>query len=108
MTSSMPPGDAVTTDDSADAALDEDAPPATGLEPDTAADAPGEGGASADVAPTPDQDGQPQAVPTTLVGPALENVEMRRGTEDLQSSEEKLAQAKEYADAVAAKTLPTS
>jgi hypothetical protein len=104
MTSSLPAGDAVTTNDPADPALDEDAPTATGLEPDTAANAPGEGEASgsADVANTADRDdGRPRDPHTTLDGPALENDEIRRGTEDLLSSEEKLAEAKEYRDEVA-------
>ena len=111
MTSNLPAGDAVTPNDSAGPALGEDAPPATGLEPDTAADAAGKGkaSASADVAPTPDSaDGQPPPTHTTLSGPALENDEMRRGTEDLLSSEEKLAEAREFGDDVAARTRPST
>jgi len=41
-----------------------------------------------------------------LSGPALENAEMRRGTEDLRSSQDKIAQAREFADEVARKTGP--
>jgi hypothetical protein len=111
MTSNLPAGDAVTTDDSADPALDEDAPAATGVGPDAPSNAPGERevSGSADVANTADQDdGRPPVAHTTLDGPALENDEMRRGTEDLLSSEEKLAEAKEYRDEVAAKTPPTT
>lgn len=43
---------------------------------------------------------------TILDGPALENEEMRRGTEDLQSSQDKIAQAREFADEVARMTEP--
>ena len=109
MTSSLPAGDAVTTNDSADPALDEDAPPATGLEPDTATNAAGQGevSASTDVPPTPNQNDEQTSATTTLDGPALENDEMRRGTEDLVSSEEKLAEARDYGDELTAKTLPS-
>lgn len=43
---------------------------------------------------------------TVLDGPALENEEMRRGTEDLRSSQDKTAQARDFADDVARKTEP--
>lgn len=43
---------------------------------------------------------------TVLDGPALENEEMRRGTEELRSSEEKIAQAREFSDEVARRTEP--
>lgn len=42
--------------------------------------------------------GSPAAARTELDGPALENPEMRRATEDLQSSEEKTAQARDFSD----------
>lgn len=55
-----------------------------------------------------DPDDQPTAPSgrTVLDGPALENEEMLRGTEDLRSSEDKVAQAREYADKVARRTEP--
>lgn len=43
---------------------------------------------------------------TVLDGPALENEEMRKGTEDLRSSQDKIAQAREFADDVARRTEP--
>ena len=48
----------------------------------------------------------PDAGRTVLDGPALENEEMRKGTEDLRSSEDKVAQAREFADEVARRTEP--
>lgn len=100
-------------------ALDEDAAPADGLEPDTAGDAAGTGSSSApaDVGPSSDQDGrsaiteshaEPPSTGTELDGPALENDEMRSGTADLQSSEKKLAEAREIADDLTDKTQPSS
>jgi hypothetical protein len=58
-----------------------------------------------------DVDGGPPTGPdaaarTVLDGPALENEEMRRGTEDLQSSEAKIDQARELAHEVARRTEP--
>jgi hypothetical protein len=53
-----------------------------------------------------DADNGPDAAKTVLDGPALENEEMRRGTEDLRSSQDKIAQAREFADEVARKTEP--
>ena len=46
------------------------------------------------------------AAKTILDGPALENEEMRRGTEELRSSQDKIAQAREFADDVARQTEP--
>lgn len=103
MTASLPTNDPGNeTDDVPGAALDSDAAPGTGAEPDT-------GGPAA--AAEPDVDGMPDAGPdaaarTVLDGPALENEQMRRGTEDLRSSEDKIAQAREFADDVARKTEP--
>lgn len=45
---------------------------------------------------------------TVLDGPALENEEMRRGTQDLQSSEAKIDQAREHAHDVARATEPAA
>ena len=56
---------------------------------------------------TPDNELSPDSSdPTVPDGPALENEEMRRGTEDLQSSETKIRQAREFAKEVARKTEP--
>lgn len=100
MTAAGPDNDS-SPDDIAPAALDEDAAPEGGAEPDTA----GAGGASG-----PDVEGVPvgpdATARTVLDGPALENEEMRRGTEDLRSSVAKTAQAREFADEVARKTEP--
>jgi hypothetical protein len=43
---------------------------------------------------------------TVLDGPALENEEMRRGTEELRSSQDKTDQAREFAADVARTTEP--
>ena len=51
-------------------------------------------------------DGPDAAAKTVLDGPALANEEMRRGTEDLRSSQDKSAQAREFADDVARATEP--
>ena len=96
MTSSLPAGDGLTSDAPAETALDENAAPETGSEPDTAPDAAGEGSTPA------------AHSGTELDGPALENPEMHRATEDLQSSEEKSAAAREIADDLAASTQPTT
>ena len=92
MTSSLPAGDGLTSDGPTETALDENAAPPTGSEPDTAPDAAGEES-------TPTAGGG-----TELDGPALENPEMHRATEDLQSSEAKSAAAREIADELAAST----
>ncbi len=47
-----------------------------------------------------------QAEKVELDGPALENDEMRRGTDDLQASEDSIAEAREYAADVRSHTLP--
>jgi len=94
MTSSLPAGDGLTSDGPAQTALDENAAPQTGSEPDTAPDAAGEEA-------TPATSGG-----TELDGPALENPEMHRATDDLRSSEVKSADAREIADELAAKTQP--
>lgn len=87
-------------DTAQDAALDGDAAPATGREPDTATDSAADPAAS--VAPAaPENTGR-----TELDGPALENEEMRGATEELRSSEAKSAQAKEIAQDLVAKTEP--
>ena len=124
MTTSMPSGDGTVTDSPARSAVDEEAAPTTGLEPDTAADAAGETDASAasQAAPESDPDtraGSPvrraggsgdgeqqdtvtkarrRADRTVLDGPALENEEMHRATDDLRSSQDKTAAAREFAD----------
>jgi hypothetical protein len=103
MTASLPANDPGNdTDDTQRAALDEDAAPDTGSEPDTAGP---EGATEPDVAGVP-ATGADEAARTILDGPALENEEMRRGTEDLQSSQDKIAQAREFADEVARTTEP--
>ena len=97
MTTSMPSGDGAMTDSPSASELDVEAAPTTGLEPDTAADAAGE--AAAPAAAGAPADG------TVLDGPASENPEMHRATDDLRSSEEKTAAAREFADELA-KTQP--
>ena len=131
MTTSMPTGDGTVADGPARSAVDEDAAPTTGLEPDTAADAAGGTDSSAadaatqvDPATEPgnrsaesvDDHGQPATEPespevapadrTVLDGPALENPEMHRATDDLRSSQDKTADAREIADKLAAATQP--
>jgi len=128
MTTSMPSGDGTVTDSPTQSAVDEEAAPTTGLEPDTAADAAGEtdtsvaadaapesdpdtrGGTASSAAPVGDEKPESDAetatgaVPddrTVLDGPALENEEMHRATEDLRSSEDKVADAREFADELA-------
>ena len=118
---------------SSEAALDEDAAPDTGLEPDTAGDAAGEDDATApaDQAHTPNAEPDrtvenPAGVTTgkepaadshparahperaVLDGPALENDEMARATDDLQSSQDKSAAAKEIVADLIGKTQPTT
>ena len=54
-----------------------------------------------DVLEKPDPQGegtQPPSARTELDGPALENDEMRRATDDLRSSEDKSAQARDFAE----------
>lgn len=103
MTASLPENDPGNdTDGVATAALDDDAAPGDGAEPDTAGPA---------AATEPDVPGVPEAAPdaaarTVLDGPAAENSEMRRGTEDLQSSQDKIEQAREFAQDVARGTEP--
>jgi len=103
MTASLPANHSgIDTDGVAGAALDSDAAPAGGAEPDTAGPASGT---------DPDVPGVPEAGPDTaartiLDGPALENEEMRRGTEELRSSQDKIAEAREFADDVARQTEP--
>ncbi len=105
MTARLPDNDSLTDrgepDDLAPAAVDDDAAPIGGAEPDTA---------GSESRSQPDVDGVPTgpdaAARTVLDGPALENEEMRRATEDLRSSEAKSAQAREFADEVARKTEP--
>lgn len=58
-----------------------------------------------DVDAVPDQDPH-AAARTPLDGPAAENPEMRKGTEDLRSSQAKIEQAREFADDVARRTEP--
>lgn len=96
MTSSLPAGDGLTSDAPAESALDENAAPDNGSEPDTAPDTAGEN-------PTPAPPGG-----TVLDGPALENPEMQRATEDLRSSEDKSRQAREIANDLAASTQPST
>jgi len=131
MSSSLPSGEGSLTGETTRSEVDPETAPATGLEPDTAADAAGaqETTPSDDnaVAPAPDEqnaagvadeskdqsaaDGDadsdagaasttnsPRSTRTELDGPALENPEMHRATEDLQSSEAKVEQAREFSD----------
>ena len=93
MTTSMPSGDGTVPGSSPASGLDEDAAPAAGLDPDTPAEPAGQGRRP------PDH--------TELDGPALENDEIRRATDDLQSSEVKSAAAREIVDELTAKTNPT-
>ncbi len=105
MTTDLPQNEGSLEDDVPAAALDEDAAPDTGLEPDTAPDAAGENAAP---------DGSESLDPgtaggrTVLAGPALENNEMRRGTDDLRSSEENSAEARQIADDLARRTEPAA
>jgi len=123
MTSSMPSGDGTVTDAPSQSALDVEAAPGTGLGPDTAADAAGETDTSAaSAAPESDPDTrggtasgaeqQPGSAATSngepgpgdrtvLDGPALQNEEMRRATDDLRSSQDKTAAARAFADELA-------
>ena len=94
MTASMPSGDGTVTDGPTRSARDDEAAPGTGLEPDAGADPSGETASPA---------GR-----TILDGPALENAEMQLATDDLRSSEDKSAAAREIADQLAAQTLPTA
>jgi len=99
MTASLPSGDGTVTDAPTETALDGEASPETGLEPDTAPDA----------ADDPNRSVSADAAlgdRTVLDGPALENEEMHRATDDLRSSEAKLADAREIAGDLAAKTQP--
>ena len=50
--------------------------------------------------------GRADAATTVLDGPALDNEQMRRATEQLRSSQDKIAQAREFADEVARRTEP--
>ena len=112
MTTSMPSGDGTVTDAPSQSALDDDAAPTTSLDPDAPAaddaarDAPTPDGPAADD-PAPDApasnapDGR-----TVLDGPALENREMHLATEDLRSSEDKTASAREIVSDLARKTQP--
>jgi hypothetical protein len=86
-----------------EAALDDDAAPTTGTEPDTASQSPSEPDSSSPpaTAAAPVGDGR-----TVLDGPALENEEMRGATEELRSSEQKSAQARDIAQDLVAKTEP--
>jgi hypothetical protein len=103
VTSGLPQDDATHEEDVATAALDDDAAPDTGLEPDTAADAAGETGGPAVAAPESPATG-PRL--TKLSGPAAENDEMRRATDDLRSSEGKSEQARQIADDISRRTEP--
>jgi hypothetical protein len=97
MTTSMPTGDGTVPDGPTRSEVDQDAAPTTGLEPDTAADAAGETTSTPAGAP---------ADRTVLDGPALENQEMHRATDDLRSSQDKTAAAREIADELASTTQP--
>ena len=103
MTASLPENDPGNdTDGVATTALDDDAAPGDGAEPDT-------GGPAAAGEPEVDrvpERGPDAAARTLLDGPAAENPEMRKGTEDLQSSQDKIAQARDFADDVARRTEP--
>jgi hypothetical protein len=104
----MPAGEGSLTSDTTRSEVDPETAPTTGLEPDTAADAAGaQETTPADENAAPDEENSAveSAAPsgasaqrTELDGPALENPEMRRATDDLRSSEEKTAQAREFSD----------
>lgn len=106
MTAGLPenntPSDPSEADDTSPASLDADAAPTDGREPDTAGPA---DATDPDVDPVP-ATGPDAAARTVLDGPALENEEMRRGTQTLRSSEVKPAQAREFADEVARQADP--
>jgi hypothetical protein len=125
MTTSMPTGDGTVTDGPAQSEVDQEAAPTSGLEPDTAVDAAGEAdaGSAPEVDPgtrpdagsaEPSEDREQSAAETrsspaertVLGGPALENEEMHRATDDLRSSQDKTAAAREIADKLAATTQP--
>ena len=132
MTTSMPTGAAAATDGPTRSEVDGEAAPTTGMEPDTAADAAGETDAAVTADATPEvvpnahsESGSTESADydertatatkskldravadrTVLDGPASENPEMHRATDDLRSSEEKTAAAREFADELA-KTQP--
>lgn len=90
------------------AALDDNAAPETGNEPDTPSESASDPAVSED-ALTEALEADGDAVPdqrTVLDGPALENDEMHKATDDLRSSEEKTGQAKEIASDFVARTEP--
>lgn len=136
MTSSLPSGDGTSPGTGPSSALDEDALPDTGTEPDTAEtaagqdqisaapDAPHAAGPGADDTSTPaetveaenpaaaqddldpdSRDNRPSDK-VELDGPAVDNEEVRRATEDLRSSEDSIAEAREYAEDVRSHTEP--
>ena len=135
---SLPSGDGTVGAAGPETALDENAAPDTGLEPDTGGDAAGTGSSSAaaDVGPSSDPDvrdaetpdeaagdtadgedsraavtethAEPPSDVTELDGPALENDEMRAGTADLQSSEKKTQEAREIANDLTRETQPSA
>lgn len=119
MTTSLPSGDGTVPSSPPESGLDRDAAPETGLDPDTATDTADAQDASAAPQPSsaPDEDDRAAAEPagqgprspdrTELDGPALENDEMRRATDDLQSSQAKSAAARKIVDELTAKTDPT-
>jgi hypothetical protein len=103
VTSGLPQNDTTSEEDVATAALDEDAAPATGLEPDTAPDAAGETGGPA-VAEVDTPSAGPRL--TQVSGAAAESDEMRGATDDLRSSEGKSQEARQIADDLSRRTDP--
>ena len=87
------------------AALDDDAAPDTGSEPDTPSASASDPAVSEEaLTEAVEADGEGAGTGRTVLdGPALTNPEMHKATDDLQSSEEKSEQAKEFAGEVAAK-----
>lgn len=91
-----------------ESALDDNAAPTTGSEPDTSSE-PASDPAVSEEALTEAVEADGSAAGdgrTVLDGPALENDEMHKATDDLRSSEQKSAQAKEIAADFVAKTEP--
>lgn len=99
MTSSESPEDTAQ-----EAALDDDAAPGTGSDPDTPSESAADPAVSEEaLTEAVEADGEDAGNGRTeLDGPALTNPEMHRATDDLQSSEAKSEQAREFAGEVAA------
>lgn len=89
-----------------ESALDDNAAPTTGSEPDTSSEPASDPAVSEEALTEAVEADGADSGQTVLDGPALENEEMHKATDDLRSSEQKSAQAKEIADDFVAKTEP--